>query len=56
MTLNFKNISTCFIGLNLSEIELKVLELKDKSAMDDQISALVVEVGLIGLRVTRPLS
>ena len=39
MTLNFENISTCFIGINLSEIELKVLELKDKNAMDDQTNA-----------------
>ena len=39
MTLNFKNISTFFICINLGEIEFKVLELKDKNAMDDQINA-----------------
>ena len=39
MILNIENISTCFICINLSKIEFKVLELKDKYAMDDQINA-----------------
>ena len=51
MILNFEDIWTCFLCINLSEIQSKVLELKSKNPIDDKMQ-LEVEVGLIGLRVT----
>ena len=38
MILNFEDIWTCFLCINLSEIQSKVLALKGKNPIDDQIN------------------